>query len=200
MADAINEALKRTMVRTEIVGTAVSQQIRHSLSTIAPWLTDPLWVRQVGWLNASDDRNQVSPYWRTVRGQAVEDAGGVALEHPGYYFNTGDILYLRIIKRAYDHCRPTLGTFGSQSGLTLETDEAPINLEWLGAAALVEIWRRYGQVLETSSRTRQVPNLMDAAARFSYLTHVNFIPWPLSFTPLGAGGPLHSNSNFRVFG
>ncbi len=91
MLDIINAALKRTLIRTELVGTCVADVSRHSLSTIAPWLTDPLWVRQVGWLSASDNRNQTNPYWRTLRGQAIEDdstgAAGVAIEHPGYSFN-----------------------------------------------------------------------------------------------------------------
>lgn len=197
LPDAINEALKRCLIRTEVIGTTVAQVSRHSLATIAPWLTDPLWVRQVGWLAAADNRNQVDPYARVVRGQAIEDdttnASAVAIEHPGFYWNGTEIMYMRVLKRGYDHCRPTAGVFGAQSGLTLDTDEAPINLEWLGAAALVEVWRRNSQVLETSTRARQAPNLADAAARFSYLTHSNFIPWPLTLIPLGYGGPLHSS-------
>lgn len=195
--DAINAALKRTMIRTEIIGTTIAQVSRHSLATIAPWLSDPLWVRQVGWLAATDDRNKIDPYTRVVRGQAIEDdsasTAGVAIEHPGQYWNGTEIMYLRIVKRGYDHCRATGSVFGTQSGLALDTDEAPINLEWLGAAALVEIWRRNSQVLETSSRARMVPNLQDAAARFSYLTHLNFEPWPLTLIPLAVGGPRHSS-------
>jgi hypothetical protein len=197
MLDAINEGLKRCLIRTEIVGSTIAQVSRHSLATIAPWLSDPLWVRQVGWLSANDNRNQVNPYQRLVRGVAIEDdstnVSGVAIEHPGYYWNGTELLYVRIVKRSYDHCRAAAGVFGGQSGLTLDTDEAPINLEWLGAAALVEIWRRNSQILETASRVRLVPNLADAAARFSYLTHQNFMPWPLTLTPYEGGGPLWSS-------
>lgn len=197
LVDAINEALKRTLIRTEVIGTTITQVMRHSLATIAPWLTDPLWVRQVGWLASTDDRNKVDPYWRIVRGQAVEDdttnVSSVTLEHPGAYWNGTEILYVRVIKRAYDHCRPTAGVYGAQSGLVLDTDDVPINVEWLGSAALVEIWRRNSQVMETASAKLQVPNLQDAAARFSYLTHLNFIPWPLTFTPISGGGPRWSS-------
>lgn len=198
MLDAINEGLKRTLLRTEIIGLTTAQVSRHSLATIAPWLSDPMWVRQVGWLAASDNRNQIDPYMRVVRGIAVEDDStnvmGVAIEHPGYFWNGTESLYIRIVKRGYDHCRTSGGVFGGQSGLALDTDEAPINLEWLGAAALVEIWRRNSQVLETASRVRMVPNLADAAARFSYLTHQNFTSWPLTLTPYASGGPLWSNT------
>jgi hypothetical protein len=197
LLDAINEALKRTLIRTEVMGTTVAQVNRHSLATIAPWLSDPLWVRQVGWLAANDNRNQVDPYSRVVRGQAVEDdtasTAAVAIEHPGNSWNGTEILYVRVIKEAYDHCRPTAGVWGAQSGLVLDTDQAPVNVEWLGAAALVEVWRRNSQILETSSRARQAPNLADAAARFSYLTHANFTPWPLTLIPMSYGGPRHGN-------
>jgi hypothetical protein len=199
LLDCINAALKRTLIRTEIVGTPIANVTRHSLASMAPWLSNPQWVRQVGWLGENDDRNQTNPYRNLVRGQAIEDdsasISGVAIEHPGYSWTGTESLYIRLLKSAYDHCRPAAGAFGNQSGLVLDSDQAPVDVEWLGAAALVEVWRRNSQVLETASRARQLPNLLDAAARMSYLTHINFSPWPLTLIPYEGGGPRHSNTS-----
>lgn len=198
MTDLINQALKRTMLLSELVGTPSVGKTRHSLTTVAPWVLDPAWVRQVGVLGQDDDRNEVDPYARPIRGLAVRDGSGVAIEHPGYSFSATDNLYMRVCKRAYDHCKPTNGEYGDQSGLSVDTDVAPVDLEWLGAAVLVEAWRRFSQILESASRVRMVPDRQEAAARFSVLTHQQFEPWPLTLTPRPYGGPSQRSSGGLV--
>ncbi len=191
MLNIINEGLKRCMVETEITATPVALDQVHALTTVAPWLERKSWVRQVGYLGVNDNRAQISPYTRLVRGEAYEAYGIVYIDHPGRAFLATDILYIRAMKPAYNACTNAAGV--AQSGLVLETDKVPINFEWAGWAAVIEGWRRYSQVLETSAKTRMIPSRAEAAAMFSDKTKDN-CRWPLlTFRPLLWGGPRQTN-------
>src|SRR5262245_60032011 len=163
----INDGLKNCWLVVEVVAIPTENTSRHDLSVAAPWLQDPTDVLQVGVLNQTDDRNLSDPYANLVYGQVDRDGGT-------FYFNTGnrtflstEYLYLRCLKRAYDHCRAATGTFGGQSGLTLETDEAPVERDWLASSALVIAWRRYGHLLEPLANQRLIRDQVGAAAWFT---------------------------------
>lgn len=191
MNEVINEGLKRCMIETELASTPVALDTVHAITTIAPWLEKKSWVRSVGYLGANDDRSKVDPYTRQVRGEAYEADGVVYLNHYPRTFLATDVLYIKAMKPAYNACL-TAAKF-AQNGLALDTDTVPINFEWAGWAAIVEAWRRYGQVLETGAKTRMIPTRMEASAMFSDKTKDN-CRWPLlTFKPLLFGGPVHTN-------
>jgi hypothetical protein len=107
-------------------------------------------------------------------------------------FNEGAVLYLRCYKRAYDHCRMAGGEYGDQSGLVLETDEAPIERDWLASSALVIGWRRFGHILEPLANQRLIRDQAGAAAWFTDRSRQHFtaVAPTLTFRPARQFGPV----------
>ena len=163
----INDGLKNCWLVVEVVGVPTEQAVRHDMSQMAPWLQDTTDVLQVGYLAAGEDRNETDPFERIVLGQVERDGGGMFFNTWTRSFQNGDLLYFRCLKRAYDHCRAGGGEFGEQSGLVLESDEAPAETEWLVSSALVLAWRRYGHLLEPLANTRLIRDQATAAVWFS---------------------------------
>lgn len=188
MPDLINEALKRMFVVVEFTVTPTALQTRHSLASAAVWLTDPTWVRQVGYLVTGESREQVDPFSRTVRGQASIDGATVYLNHPRMSFNATDTIYVKALKPAYFHCKATAGSFGGQSGLSLEDDEAPVAADWLCWLALGIATRRErgwpGGDKQDDLRTRQT----EFMTAFDQKTQENLTVPPLTFRMLRSFG------------
>jgi hypothetical protein len=174
MHQLINDGLKQCWLVVDVVCTAVEGVTRHDLRNVCPWLQDPNHVRQAGLLPVGIDPWVQDPFNSVVYGE-VERDGGTFIFNTNYRtFNAGDQIWLRCYKRAYDHCRVAGGTFGEQSGLYLETDEAPIEREWLVASALLVGWRRFGHVLEVAANQRLIRDQATAAAWFNDRTHQHF--------------------------
>jgi hypothetical protein len=172
--ELINDGLKQCWMVVEVACVPTPGASRHWLGLVAPWLQDPNHVRQAGILAAGEDRNMCDPFERIVYGEIDRDGGD-------FYFNTGrrtfadgDLLYLRCYKRAYDHCRKSGGTFGEQSGLFLETDEAPIERDWLASSALTVGWRRFGHLLEPAANQRLIRDQSAAALWFADRSRQHF--------------------------
>jgi hypothetical protein len=174
MHQLINDGLKQCWLVVEVMAVPTPGATRHDLSLVAPWLQDPNHVRQVGVLSGSADRNVNDPFEAIVYGQVERDGGTLYFNTNGRTFADGDTLYLRCYKRAYDHCRAAGGTFGEQSGLYAETDEAPIERDWLVSSALVVGWRRFGHLLEVNANQRLIRDQAMAAAWFNDRTHQHF--------------------------
>lgn len=190
LVELINQALLECFVVTEFSFTPIAQQNRHNVTGAQPWLINPHWVRAVGTLGPNESREQVDPYSRVLRGQAiVEDGSNVYLEHQGQYFNGNELIYVRCIKPAFYHCAASGGVFGTQAGLTLDTDIAPISEDWLAAATLVEAWRRYGQILDPQADQRLIRNRAEAASWKTDCQSTYFSLPPLQFMPLSHFGP-----------
>ncbi|HYW86616.1 MAG TPA: hypothetical protein VFB50_02520 [Chloroflexota bacterium] len=170
----INDALKQCWLVVDVVCTAIPGVSRHDLRTVCPWLQDPNHVRQAGVLSAGIDPWVQDPFAAIVYGQVERDGGTMLFNTNGRTFADGDQIWLRCYKRAYDHCRVAGGTYGEQSGLALETDEAPVNREWLTSAALIIGWRRFGHVLEPAANQRLIRDQATAAAWFNDQTHQHF--------------------------
>lgn len=170
----INEGLKRCWLVVDITLTPIALQTRHALTTAAPWLRDKLDIYQAGYLATGEDRNKQDPFVRVIRGDVERDGNTFYLDHHPRSFNTSDTVYLRCLKRAYDHCKPTAGVFGDQAGLTLETDESPAATDWVAAAALVVAWRRFAKLLEPAANQRLIRDRAEAAAWFTDLTAEHF--------------------------
>ena len=163
----INDGLKQCWLVVEVVCVPSTNTSRHDLSVVAPWLQDPTDVLQVGALTTNDDRNLNDPYASIVRGQVDRDGGALYFNTGSRTFNGDELLYIRCLKRAYDHCRASGGVFGEQSGLSLETDEAPCERDWVASAALVIAWRRFAHLLEPQANQRLIRDQAAAAAWFT---------------------------------
>jgi hypothetical protein len=142
---------------------------------VAPWLIDTGDVLQVGLLANGEDRNLQDPFTRRVRGQVERDGGHFYLNTDPQTFNAGDLIYLRCLKRAFDHCRAAGGVFGDQQGLLLETDESPAERGWVAAAALVAGWRQFGHLLEPAANQRLIRDQASAVAAFNDLVREHLV-------------------------
>ncbi len=138
MTSIINDALKRIMVVTEITLTPTADATRHEITTANTWLVNPTWVRQVGYLATGETRATINPYeHRGIRGWPDTDGANVYINHPKRPGPaSGETWYIRCLKPAYDHCKATAGSFGGQAGLSLETDEAPVEAEFVAWVAI----------------------------------------------------------------
>jgi hypothetical protein len=174
MHQLINDGLKQCWLVVDVPCLPVAETSRFDLGVVAPWLQDPNHVRQAGLLTVGEDPSQVDPFQRTVYGSVERDGGTLVFNSHYRTFNADDVLYLRCYKRAYDHCRVAGGAFGEQSGLLLETDEAPIERDWAVSSALLVGWRRFGHLLEVAANQRLVRDQAQAAAWFNDRTHQHF--------------------------
>jgi hypothetical protein len=163
----INDGLKQCWLVVEVACLPTYLKSRHNLSVVCPWLQDPNDVLQVGTLKDYQDRDLTDPFENVVRGMVERDGGDFYLNTGTTTFVDDDVLWLRVLKRAYDHCRVAGGVFGQQSGLVLETDEAPCERDWVSSSALVIAWRRYAHLLEPQANQRLVRDQAAAAAWFT---------------------------------
>ncbi|HYW88601.1 MAG TPA: hypothetical protein VFB50_12575, partial [Chloroflexota bacterium] len=141
MHQLINDGLKQCWLVVDVVCTALEGVTRHDLRDVAPWLQDPNHVRQAGLLPYGMDPWLQDPFADIVYGTVERDGATMIFNSGSRTFNPGDQIWLRCYKRAYDHCRVGGGTYGEQSGLYLESDEAPVTRSWATASALIVGWR-----------------------------------------------------------
>jgi hypothetical protein len=73
----------------------------------------------------------------------------------------------------------------------LETDEAPIERDWLASSALTVGWRRFGHILEPIANQRLVRDAATAAAWFADRSRQHFtaVAPSLTFRPARRFGP-----------
>ena len=194
----INDSLKRCFVEVEFTHTPVALQTRHDLTTLNTWLTEPSWIREVGVLVSGEDRDEVDPYSRRIRGKAEKLSNLVYIQHRGRTFNSNEVIYVKAIKPAYYHCAASGGAYGTQTGLALESDIAEPALEWVAYGALVEMARRAGVVVAQDSRDRIYANEKRWAQMFSYYTEKYTAGFPvLRFTERLMVGVLGGYSRWR---
>jgi hypothetical protein len=174
MQQLINDGLKQCWLVVDVPCNAAPGVTRHDLRLVTPWLQDPNHIRQVGMLTADENVADVDPFQRMVYGSVERDGATYILNTGSRTFNEGDVIYLRCYKRAFDHCRAAGGTFGDQFGLFLETDEGPVERDWLVSAALTVGWRRFGHILEPLANQRLVRDAAAASAWFSDRTRQHF--------------------------
>jgi hypothetical protein len=188
----INDGLKQCWIVVEVACVPTPGASRHSLGIIAPWLQDANHVRQAGMLAKGEDRNQADPYNRVVYGTVERDGGTFYFNTDSRTFAEGDVLYLRCYKRAYDHCRKNGGTFGEQTGLIADNDEAPIERDWLAASALTVGWRRFGHLLEPMANQRLTRDQTTAAEWFADRSRQHFtaVAPTLTFRAARRFGPV----------
>lgn len=193
MTDVLNDVLRiLVFAPDEISFTPTAGVHRHSLATVAPWLADRYWVRQAGWLDDHDDREDIDPYeTRPLRGMIDQDGGAYYLYSPMLFRGT-ETVYLRVHKPAYYLCRPTGGVFGDQSGLALDTDECPVDENWVAAGVRLMAWDRLGNTLSAGNAALAKQERTESAQAFSFWTNRLFKPYELTFQPIEAWGPQQS--------
>ena len=171
----INEGLRHCWLVVEVACVPSLLTSRHDLTIVAPWLIDSGNLLQVGLQANLEDRNLRDPFERRIFGQVERDGGTFYLNTMSQTFNTGDTIWLRFLKRAYDHCRPSGGNFGDQQGLVLDTDEVPVMRGWAAAAALVAGWRQFGHLLEPAANQRLIRDQQSAVAAFNDLVREHLV-------------------------
>lgn len=186
----INEALKRTLVVHEITVTPTANARRTRLNSTATWLTEPKWVRQMGRLDAGESREEIDPYeHHPIYGAANKIGEAVYFEHVGQNFDTSSTIYAKVLAPAYALCKPSGGSYGAQQGLSLDTDEAIPQTDWVAWGAVVEGWLRFGHVLESRVNDRMLRDQATAAAVFTKLTNNYLDVPPINTVPLDSWGP-----------
>jgi hypothetical protein len=187
----INDGLKNCWVVVEVPCLPTAGATRHDLGVVAPWLQDANNVLEVGVLSSGQDRNAVDPFDARVYGEVEHDGGTFYLNTQHRSFSDGDILYLRCLKRAFDHCRAAGGVWGEQSGLSLDTDEAPSERAWSVASALVIAWRRFGHLLEPAANQRLIRDQAAAGVWFADRSrvHLTAVRPQIQFTRRRSFGP-----------
>lgn len=191
MHQLINDGLKQCWLIVEEICQPTYGATRHILELVSPWLQGPDDILQVGVLHANEDRNQIDPFSRRVFGDVERDGGDFYLNTGTRSFAADDLLVLRCLKRAYDHCRPSGGVYGDQAGLKIETDQSPVEEEWLVSSALTVGWRRFAHMLEPLANARLVRDQATAAAWFTNNCRKHFTqPLPQrTLTPRRHFGP-----------
>jgi hypothetical protein len=170
----INDGLKQCWLVVEVASLPTPYTTRHDLGLVASWLQDSTDVLQVGYLHAGENRNATDPFERIIPGQVERDGGSLYLNTGTWGFVAGDVIYLRCLKRAFDHCRPAGGSWGDQRGLSAEDDEAPVDREWLASSATTIAWRRFAHILEPIANARLIRDQATAAAWFTDQCRVHF--------------------------
>ena len=182
MIDLINAGLKRCFTVVDVAVPIPAGQTVVSLREAAPWLQDARWVRQVGWFPAGGVLATTDPYSAPFRGTVEPNGAGFNLRWDSMWLTAGTDLWLKCIKRGYDHCRADqTGAFGEQAGVWTEDSEATIPPEWCAAATLVEFFERFGDVVSGGSRDEVELNQKKAAARFDRMAreYFNLPPYTL---------------------
>lgn len=197
--ELVNEVLRRLCFLNVEVTTSVAstQTRRHSLASAASWLTNPGWVRQVGYLGTGESRNQVNPFKdsRQRRGEAHNESDGsvVYLEGDSLTFNTTDTVYIKATKPAYYHCRASGGAYGDRTGLAAETHEAPPDEEWVAWGVVLRAWDRdYHTMAAIADARAKQGVLLDrqyATKRFNDLRPENYLPAKKKFVSVRFVGP-----------
>lgn len=155
----INDALKVMMIPVEFTFTPTALYSRTSMTVPAPWLTEPDWVLQIGWLAAGElvaplSREVIEPHWTRLRAQT--DGASVYIEH-GSIWNGTETCYVRALKPAYYHVAPSGGIlYGTQSGMALEGDSVPLTCrtEWCAWEAILKGWARYSAMLAAADKIK----------------------------------------------
>jgi|GEM_PF-5533094 len=184
LADAmVTEALKSILTPTEFtLSVADYDYNRHSLAAVATWLTQPHQVRQVGTLTSGQDRNEVNPYARLIQGEVQRISGVLYLVGPK--FVSTETVYVAAHKPAYYDCSATGGSYGSQTGLSAESDIAIPPVELVAQLAILRMLEReeYLDTVKMGHAERMARRHL-ASVRFRnlYDSFMAAVAFPLTF-------------------
>jgi hypothetical protein len=191
MNDFINEALKRCMVVDHLVLSIPGNTSTINLTPYAPWLLDRRWVRGAAFVdpNSVDDPAEVDMFQPTFRGFVEQNGASLLLRWQNIPWASGQVLVVRCIRRAYDLCRASSdGVFGEQSGVTEDAHESVAADDWVAAAAMVDFWNEFGDVVAAGNRAESESNQGKWAGVFTTLTQQYFtLPPYTMLSPVRSG-------------
>ena len=192
MLDLINEALKRCLLVDHLVLPIAPDVHTIDLTPYAPWLLDRRWVRGAAFVDPTqyDDPAQVDMTSQaTFRGFVEQHGRSLLLRWQNTPWQAQQVLVVRCIRRSYDYCRENdQGVFGERSGLVAEDNESLAAADWVAAAAMVDFWNEFGDVVAAGNRQEAEANQSKWAAVFSSLTQQYFsLPPYTLLAPIKAG-------------
>lgn len=157
-----------TLVATTVGSAGTGDISEVNLSVTSNWPTTyPFYITIGSELILITAKNYADPpgvyVYAATRGVGSSTPAAPAAATPVYLPAT---LYLRGMFPAYYLCRPSGGAFGDQSGLTLDTDEAIPDPQWVVAGALKEAWMSAPHIMEQVAETHRVANLQQATMAF----------------------------------
>ena len=177
MLDLINEALKRCFVVDHLV-LPISPGVSFvNLTPYAPWLLDRRWVRGARFVdpNAYDDPTDIDMSTPTFRGYVDQQGRAMVLRWQNTPWQAEQVLVVRCIRRCYDYCRTGPdGVFGEISGLSKEEHECVAAEDWVAAAAMVDFWDTFGNVVAAGNRQEAETNQQKWAETFTTITQGYF--------------------------
>lgn len=119
------------------------------------------------YLTADTELLQVTAIVGSTYGLARGVSSTLDVDHPsGTPLVAPPRLLLYGLFPAYHLCRPAGGVYGDQSGLTLDTDECPVDPQWVTAGALKEAWVTAPQTMEALAERGRMENLQQATLAF----------------------------------
>jgi len=194
MIDLVNEGLKRCMVVDHLVlAFPTDGSTALNLTPYAPWLLDYRWVRGAAVVDpaAVEDPGDIDMTQPTFRGWVEPQGRSMYLRWQNVWTgnNVENVLVLRCLKRAYDHCRDdATGVFGERAGVIEEVHEGPVPDDWVAMGALVEFWDTFGDVVAAGNRQEAESNQSKVAAQFTTLSQQYFTLPPMTLlTPIRGG-------------
>jgi hypothetical protein len=197
MTKLVNDALLLCPTMTEFTLTPVADATRHALTTTQTWLTKEEWVYEVGTLTTTDVRAETNPYeTNPIQADVVKLDGVVYLDHPGRTFGDTTIIYVKVAKPSYYHCRTTsAGTYGERTGLAAEAHEGEPDPDWVGAAIKMLAWESFWGVFSPGDKDRAATEMQRAINEFRALRAFRFRPPARMVKPLRNWGPSYARSS-----
>jgi len=176
--ECVNRALQRMYFESEVTVTPsvdpdnvettnLSLFRRYDVTTLFPWLTEPWQVRRVGYLAPGQNR---ADYWPTlIRGQSYRENNILYLWLPAGFQGNG-LFYLRTVRPHYSW----VNNASSVTGLVNAADTVDVELNWVVAGAMVEVFELLGQQLDDAAVKKYTLAQSKWANRFSYYSRQYF--------------------------
>lgn len=195
MNDFINEGLKRCMLVDHLVLPVPDNVRAIDLTPYAPWLLDRRWVRSAAFVDPDQyaEPSEIDMVSQpTFRGFVEQHGRSLLLRWQNVPWQGHEVLVVRVIRRCFDFCRESdQGVFGERSGLVAEDNESIAAPDWVAAAAMVDFWMEFGDVVAAGNRQESETNQGKWANVFTSLTQQYFsLPPYTLLAPVKAGwGP-----------
>ncbi len=178
ITECVNRALQRMYFESEVTVTPsvdpdnvettnLTLFRRYDVTTLFPWLTEPWQLRRVGYLAPSQSR---ADYWPTlIRGTSYRENNILYVWLPAGFQGNG-LFYLRTVRPHYSW----INGANAVAGLVNAADTVDVELNWVVAGAMVEVFDLLGQQLDDAAMKKYAIVQAKWAAKFSYYSRQYF--------------------------
>lgn len=177
ITECVNRALQRMYFESEVTltpsidpddATNDGQLLRrYDITTLFPWLTEPWQIRRVGYLAPSQTRDK---YWPSlIRGTSYRESNILYVWLPAGFQGNG-LFYLRTVRPHYTW----VNNANSVTGLVNAADTVDVELNWVVAGAMVEVFDLLGQQLDDAAVKKYGAMQQHWADKFSYYSRQYF--------------------------